>query len=203
MSSPNLATTSESFTFGVLICGLIFIAIGSTHLLPKFARWDTCFFRNSYANMKPLMGFFRYIWPLGTTPVALVLVSLTYIPDRWFGILTTLIYFSIAAIERIAKLKLNRPRPFQSLPDLVIGQPAHPGDPSHPSGDAMRVWFLAIIIPVAFNLPWPVIMITGVLAIALSLGRIALGVHFPLDVVGGAGLGFAGAGLTLLCAGFL
>ena len=36
----------------------------------------------------------------------------------------------------------------------------------------MRVWLLALVFPLAFELPWPVCALTITLAIALSLGRI-------------------------------
>jgi len=74
-------------------------------------------------------------------------------------------------------------------------QPVRPQNPSYPSGDAMRAWFLAIVIPCSFGLAWPAALMAGIIATLLSLGRVVLGVHFPLDVIGGAGLGVFGAGL--------
>ena len=71
-------------------------------------------------------------------------------------------------------------------------------DPSHPSGDTLRVWLLALIFPLAFALPWPVFVLSILMAITLSLGRITLGVHYPLDVIGGIGLGFLSTGIAVI-----
>jgi len=63
----------------------------------------------------------------------------------------------------------------------------------------MRIWYLAFIIPTAFGLPLPALFLFCCIAVLVSLGKIALGVHFPLDVIGGMGLGLIGAGLYQLC----
>ncbi len=62
----------------------------------------------------------------------------------------------------------------------------------------MRIWFLALVFPLAFGLPWPVFALTCTVALTLSLGRFALGVHYPLDVIGGAGLGIFFTGLSII-----
>ena len=110
----------------------------------------------------------------------------------------TLTYLVAASVERMIKLKFLRSRPFEVLSDVQVQQPNHPHDPSHPSGDTLRVWFLALVFPAAFGLPWPVTLLTCTFAVILSLGRIALGVHYPLDVLGGAGLGLLAAGFTVI-----
>jgi undecaprenyl-diphosphatase len=76
-------------------------------------------------------------------------------------------------------------------------QPKQPLDPSYPSGDALRVWFLALILPTAIGNPG-LLLITGiVLASIVSIGRSVMGVHYPSDVIAGIGLGFIGAGTSI------
>ncbi|MEA3544631.1 MAG: phosphatase PAP2 family protein [Thermodesulfobacteriota bacterium] len=107
-------------------------------------------------------------------------------------------YAMIACLERGLKLLMKRPRPFAVLPGVQLSQPCKPLDSSHPSGDTMRVWYLALVVPAVFSMPFFVLLFFSLVAIIVSLGRIAFGVHFPLDVLGGVGLGFFGAGLHQL-----
>jgi undecaprenyl-diphosphatase len=68
---------------------------------------------------------------------------------------------------------------------------------SLPSGHATCSWAIAVtlsaLVPAAapFVLPW---------ALAVSLSRVVLGVHYPLDVVAGAALGALAATTTLAAA---
>ena len=110
-----------------------------------------------------------------------------------------LLYTVMAVLERTVKLKVARPRPFETLPNVEMNQPKEPHDPSHPSGDTMRVFFLVLVFPWIFDLSWPVYLLTIIVATTLSLGRIVLGVHYPLDVIGGAGLGILAASITVIC----
>ena len=76
-------------------------------------------------------------------------------------------------------------------------QPIKPQDPSFPSGDALRVWYLALIIPTAFG-DSGIFLVAGIiLAILVSMGRMVMGVHYPSDVTAGMGLGFIGAGTSI------
>jgi len=179
------------------IGGLLFTT-GLFYRSISLAQWDEGAFQTIYENLYHYRGFFRYIWPLGTTPVAVILIAMTFIAGTRIGLTTTIVFALAAVLERMVKIIFRRPRPFEALSDVKMYQPRQPTDPSHPSGDALRVWFLALVVPVAFGLSWPVYLLTLSIAALLSLGRIVLGVHFPLDVLGGAGLGFLAAGLSII-----
>ena len=178
--------------------GLALMLLGLCHRQPLLAQWDARTFQTLHNRLEPLAGFFRFIWPLGTTPVAILLILILFIPGWQIGLVVTIIYALAAAIESGIKRQMRRPRPFESLPHVRMHQPKRPHDPSHPSGDTVRVWFVALIFPAAFGLaPWVYALSLGAAA-TLSLGRISLGVHYPLDVLGGAGLGWIAAGLAIL-----
>jgi len=180
------------------LSGLLSILIGLTHINPFCAKWDLRTFELIHTRLRPYTSTFRYIWPLGTTPVALVFLVMTFIPGFQTGFLATLVYLCVTATERILKMKIRRSRPFEKHSATVMSQPSQPHDPSHPSGDAMRVWFFALVLPAVFGLSWQVTLVAGCLAVLLCIGRLGLGVHYPLDVIGGTGLGLLGAGITLL-----
>jgi len=184
-------------TLWLIGIGTLFFTLGLLHRQPVLDQWDTRTFLSLNTQLRRYSRFFRFIWPLGTTPVCILLVAIIYISSWQAGVAATLTYLIAATLERITKLRIGRLRPFEVLSAVQIQQPNPPHDPSHPSGDALRVWFLALAFPAAFGLPWPATLLTCAIAVILSLGRIALGAHYPLDVLGGAGLGLLAAGISI------
>jgi undecaprenyl-diphosphatase len=198
MSEFDSAIHMSQFALAFVGIGLLLSIVGFLHFVPVLAHWDVRSFHIIHTRLRGYSGLFRHIWPLGTTPVSILLILIIYISSWQAGFSATLIYIFAAFLEGVIKLKVQRPRPFEALTNVQMRQPRQPHDPSHPSGDAMRVWFLALIFPLSFALPWPALAVSTLSAVTLSLGRIALGVHYPLDVVGGAGLGFMAAGSAVI-----
>lgn len=188
---------NPSITFIVL--GLCLFAAGLGYRMPRLAEWDARTFRsiNGALNGPALMTVFRLAWPLGTTAFTLLALLLMFFLDYRAGLPAAVIYFGAVACERSIKAALKRSRPFEALPGIAVHQPRQPADPSFPSGDTLRVWFLTVIFAAAFTPAAAYVIVAGLLACTVSLGRVALGVHYPLDIVAGAGLGFLAAGLSL------
>ena len=89
----------------------------------------------------------------------------------------------------LLKLIVRRPRPFLAIPDAPATLISHPGSYAFPSGDAA----LAFGAAVALGLVMPRLRIPAILvALCVSLSRVLVGVHYPLDVAGGAAIGIAG-----------
>jgi membrane-associated phospholipid phosphatase len=136
---------------------------------------------------------------LGSNWALLMVLIVVLLWQTQIGISLSAAALITAILERGIKLLLKRPRPFESDSEVILRQDPAPRDPSFPSGDAMRLWFLFAALAFGIIPPFFVILFIGVCALFLSIGRIRLGVHYPLDVWAGSGLGF---GIGLAWAGF-
>jgi membrane-associated phospholipid phosphatase len=91
------------------------------------------------------------------------------------------------SLEAMAKMFVQRDRPAETLPDVILrGQSAAHGL-SFPSGHAMVIFAITALVAPYFKGWWKVL--PWALAAAVCLSRVYLGAHFPLDVIAGAGLG--------------
>jgi len=193
-----LFNKNQILPFGLIILGILLFLSGWTHRIPTVDEWDKDAFQNVNLSLNQFSKYFIYLWHLGTTPVAMVIIATTFIINFQIGITVLLVYMGILFVESVIKRKINRQRPFMAISNAVLSQPTRPRDSSFPSGDAMRVCFLAVVYPTVFNLHLVSLGILCMLAFSICVGRIALGAHYPLDVLGGAGLGLLGAGCVTL-----
>ncbi len=115
-------------------------------------------------------------------------------PAAWRGEILLLI-FSItatAALVLLLKFVIQRPRPEGDWGQVYRGSDPH----SFPSGHAARVSLLTLL---AFLLGSPWIGLGLILwALLVILARIALGVHYLLDMIVGALIGLANAAASFL-----
>ena len=99
------------------------------------------------------------------------------------------------ALANLAKHAASRPRPYTVVADAVLRQqPAHGS--SFPSSHTTVALAVTIAL-VAFLPRWGAVVAIAY-AVVLGWSRIYLGVHYPLDVVAGMGIGCAVGGLTAL-----
>jgi undecaprenyl-diphosphatase len=87
---------------------------------------------------------------------------------------------------------IDRPRPFVAHGSIHAFL-SHAADPSFPSDHATAAFAIAVAVAIRQRL-WGSVLL--VLAVALSVGRVFLGLHYPSDVVAGALLGTAVAAIT-------
>lgn len=188
------------------LVGLFLFGVGFLHRVEKIDRLDGQGVRHlhRFLNAKVGVTVFQRLWFLGRTPFTLLWLGFLIGLNWRYGLAAGGIFGLAAGLEGGIKLLLARTRPFRAFPEEVdMLQPQTPTDFSFPSGDCMRVWFLALVLPAFWGFPWLFFTLLAGLALVVTLGRVAMGVHYPLDVVSGAGLGMLGAGLTLLTwAGF-
>jgi len=184
------------FPWAWFMTGVALFAAGWLHRWRPAEQVDQRVFLVLHRWLRRAVWFFKALWPVGTMAGMLLAAGVAAILRGWqFGVLMLVVYGVITQGEMLIKRTLTRQRPFQVLPAAQMGQPREPHDASFPSGDALRVWLIACVLGAWLPAPWCGLLAS--VATLVSLGRIALGVHFPLDVIGGAGLGLVAAALVV------
>jgi undecaprenyl-diphosphatase len=92
------------------------------------------------------------------------------------------------AIGKVISDAVDRQRPFVAHPRLVHLFAAHAADAGFPSDHATAAFAIAVAIALRHR-AWGAVAL--VLAAVLGFARVALGYHYPTDVIGGAVLGAA------------
>ena len=103
-------------------------------------------------------------------------------------------------LVHVAKSIADRPRPYEVVASAVLRQePAH--GTSFPSSHTAVT--LAVAIALVPFLARPLAAVGIGYAVLVGWSRVYLGVHYPVDVLAGAGIGMATGGVILLALGTL
>jgi undecaprenyl-diphosphatase len=187
---------------GLALAGVL---TGLAWRIPAVERLDRRLFAriNEGQYSTAVDGLLRLLRPLGTSWGLLggVLGILLFQGWREAALLLAVAALS-GGVERALKLAVGRKRPFDTLPGVRMRVPP-PTDPSFPSGDASRAWYLASAIAVGLALPaWVAGVLFG-LAGLVSYGRVRGGAHFPADAWAGSWLGMGMGLIWVALAGLL
>ena len=134
---------------------------------------------------------------LGLLWIALAAVMATWVPrlraPAWQVVLAVVLAQGV--VDWGVKPLVGRPRPFVTDARVrVVGY--QPPTASFPSGHAASSFAAATVL--AFALSRRRALVTWILAAAVAISRVYIGVHYPLDVAAGA---LVGAALGILVTG--
>ncbi len=201
------ARVPATWTAG-LVAGLGIVLFGVPALLLKMGAvsWDVSLFR-TLNDVPPALA--SVLTPLShlflpTDIIVIVVLAVGYVVARSHSVLpvaAAAVAAGIAwALSHVAKAISDRPRPYEAVAGVVLRQqPAH-GTSFPSSHTAVTVAVVIALVPFL-----PRALAPAVIAYAVLVGwsRVCLGVHYPLDVLAGAGIGMAAGGVILLALGVL
>ena len=202
---PVLAVRAR--TAGLLTgLGAVLFGVSALLLNAGAVSWDISLFRTlnevPAAVASVLTPWSHLFLPLGILVVAVLAIVYVVVRNRSVLPVVTGAVAAGAALllAHVAKAIADRPRPYQVMADTVLRQsPAH--GTSFPSSHTAVT--LAIAIALVPFLARPLAAVGIGYAVLVGWSRVYLGVHYPLDILGGAGIGMAVAGVTLLALGTL
>ena len=129
---------------------------------------------------------------------ALVALAVLRPEGVWRLVLSAAAAASLAyVVVNVLKLVVDRGRPPAYLDDVLVhGYPVDPRGSGFPSSHTAVTVALVVGAWLWMTRPW---RIAGVVtATAIGLDRMYVGAHFPLDVLGGLGIGLAAGGIVLV-----
>jgi undecaprenyl-diphosphatase len=167
--------------------------------LQQIFRWDAelCAFCNRRSRNFTVRNFFRMVSRLGDGIFWYALMSALLLQYRGEALPAVLHMLAVGLvgtlIYKFIKGKTLRPRPFNVYPDIICAGKVL-DQFSFPSGHTMHAVSFSILALAYFPaLFWLVVPF----ALLVALSRPILGLHYPSDVLAGAGLGAVIAGLSL------
>jgi undecaprenyl-diphosphatase len=138
----------------------------------------------------PLLGYVQAAEALFLGMLAIVCLFARH--ERWAGVRRAAVAAGLSAglgllVAKLITEAYSRPRPFVAHRGSVHLFAPHVPDASFPSDHATAAFAIAVAILLRSKLRWGAL--TLVFAVILLVGRVALGYHYPTDVLGGALIG--------------
>ena len=142
-----------------------------------------------------LDGFFKGITLLGNQEFFLIFLPLIYwCIHRRTGVRLAVIFLLSAYVNFAVKVMGGLPRPFEY--DTRVRAIVHASGNGFPSGHTQGAVVLWGFLATAYRRHW-LWVLAAVLMVLIPLSRLYLGVHFPVDLMGGYLIGGAVLGLCL------
>lgn len=180
---------SVSPTLQLIAALALFILATAASRSAQMALWEINLFTAIYSWPEFLHPLFIFITQFGSIYVLGILAILYLLKQHYHIVLRLLLSGTLAyMLAGVAKDLWGRGRPFELIPDIVSLEFIVRG-PGYPSGHMAMATVLAFTLGHYLHKKYRLLLAAGALAVGLS--RIYLGVHAPLDIVGGFAIGWA------------
>lgn len=189
---------SRSFRLGLGVAGATLFAWGwvvARSLTP--ADWEIDVVR-SWVDADAVASALGPVMQAGSLVAPLVIAVVAGLVTRRIRPAIDILLAGVAAwwFSQVAKDVVGRGRPSFYLPDLLVREETE-SSLGFPSGHASVAFAVATALAVGLPARWRPVPL--VIAVLVGVARIVHGVHFPIDVIGGAGLGIlCGLGIGLV-----
>ncbi|WP_434354340.1 phosphatase PAP2 family protein [Psychrobacter sp. HD31] len=167
--------------------------------------WDTrlCIRINQFSYDKAIANFFKLISRLGDGifwyAMLLVAALIGGIEQLHLVFVTMITGLLGVGLYKLLKVKTVRPRPYQVHQVIMLQE--RPLDVfSFPSGHTLQAVLFTSLLGAFFPILLPVML---PFAILVAISRMVLGLHYPTDVLIGALIGLALAGLAFKTVAYL
>jgi membrane-associated phospholipid phosphatase len=183
--------------FGTIAVGIAVLALCALLARSELTRLEVSMFEA--VNNLP-QGLYRVIWPVmqyGTIVTIPVLALIAFAFRRFrLGLGMMLAGVSVYVLALIVKEIVNRGRPAALISGVDGRETFGAGSLGFPSGHAAVAAALTVVVAAHLSRRWAIGAV--ILALAVIFGRMYVGAHLPLDLIGGAALGAVAGGLSNL-----
>ena len=178
----------KSPTMQVLMAVLLFVLSAWMVRDKQLGEWEKDLFNTIYGLPNWLHYPFLAVTQIGSIYVLMGLAVAYLIKAHYHIVIRLLMSGTLAyLLAGFAKDLLGRGRPIDFMSDLILRDYMVRG-PGFPSGHAAMA--TAIALTMGHHIPRKYWWVVPLVIVAVSVSRIYLGVHAPMDIVGGFAIGW-------------